>query len=110
MLKLEDINKEIELLEQAEKPSCTVCEQLAWLYIIRDTMSKRIEPQSTATTKVEDGIKLYGNTEFLQAISGKNEADVWTIIDELMSLLKSVNARVYDGVLGKIKAQKTHNY
>lgn len=41
MLKLSDINSEIQKLEQhAEKPNCTVCQQLAWLYTIRDHMTK----------------------------------------------------------------------
>ena len=50
-----------------------------------------------------DMIGSYGESDFLKAVSGKNPADVWAVMDELMDTLASVNHRVYDGVMRKIQ-------
>ena len=45
----------------------------------------------------------YGNSEFLQAVSGKKVEDAWEIMDELMDTLKVVIPKLYDGVLRQIE-------
>lgn len=40
MLKIEEINEEIEKLENCENVSYNLCEKLAILYIVRDHMHK----------------------------------------------------------------------
>ena len=46
----------------------------------------------------------YGDSDFLLAVSGKDPAKAWTVVDELMDTLSLVNRKVYDSVLRKIKS------
>lgn len=50
-----------------------------------------------------DTVGSYGNSDFLEAISGKPQDEMWAVMDDLMDTLKMVNQRVYDGVMRKIK-------
>ena len=47
-------------------------------------------------------METYGDSDFLQAVAGKDPAAVWEILDDLMDTLHVVNPRVYDGVMRKI--------
>ena len=47
-------------------------------------------------------IGLYGDSDFLHAVSGKDHAAAWSIMDELMEILRVVNPRAYESVLRKI--------
>lgn len=51
------------------------------------------------------GIDDYGDSEFLQLIKGRSEAEIWLLMDELMQTILITNPRLYDGVLRKIKEQ-----
>lgn len=44
----------------------------------------------------------YGDSDFLQAVAGKDPAATWAVMDELMETLQVVNPRAYDSVLRKI--------
>ena len=105
--------KEIEIarLEYGES-SYPAYAKLANLYTIRQQMDREKE-QATAPVSYQSAylyaqdssaIDLYGDTDFLRAIEGKNPAAVWAVIDDLMDTLHTVNPRVYDGVLRKIRA------
>lgn len=48
----------------------------------------------------------YGGSDFLQAIHGKRQRDVWEVMDELMETLAAVNPRVYDGVMRQIRQKR----
>jgi len=45
----------------------------------------------------------YGDSEFLQAIKGKNAADMWLVMDELVDTVRMLNPRIYDGVMQRIQ-------
>lgn len=95
MLNIEEINKTILDLEQHDT-TYTVCEKLAWLYIVRDHLTNQQQKQPVP-------LSVSGDSEFLQAVDGKESTEVWSIIDDLMDTLKIVNPRVYESVLRKIK-------
>lgn len=84
--------------------------KLANLYTIRDHMTKsRALPEyeidysaAAAPMQNEGTIAMYGDSEFLQSISGKDPAVIWGIIDELMDTLHIANPRVYNNVMRKI--------
>lgn len=44
----------------------------------------------------------YGDSEFLQAVSGRESSETWHIMDELMETLKIVMPKLYDGVMRQI--------
>lgn len=96
MLNPDEINKEILMLEKKDTTYAT-CERLAWLYIVRDHLTGQQQHQPTP-------LDISGDSEFLQAVDGKDSAAAWAIIDELMSTLAVVNNRVYATVLAKMQA------
>lgn len=92
---------------------------LAACYILQDHLSPR-EPvgnsdQSPAysfapppaetpqITAAPETVGEYGNSDFLQAVAGKDPATCWGVIDELMDDLSVINPRVYASVMRKIR-------
>lgn len=52
---------------------------------------------------IENTIKYNSDTEFSWAISGKNPDTVWPIIDEMMTVLRMTQPRLYNGVMQKLQ-------
>ena len=120
MLDAAEIRKEIARLEYEESDYKNYA-KLADLYVIRQQMqedeqgsrSMRLHAYSgaptpavqTAAPQAEDPqtVGSYGDSDFLRAVSGKDPAKVWLIMDELMDTLAIVNAKVYNSVMQKIK-------
>lgn len=79
---------------------------LAALYTCRKEMlgedRTQIATYSRASGPVET-LSLYGDSEFLQAVDGKDPADAWKVMDELMDTLRVVNSRVYESVMRKMR-------
>lgn len=96
MINPDKVNEEILMLERKDTTYAT-CERLAWLYIVRDHITTQQAHQPTP-------LDISGDSEFLQAVDGKDSAAAWAIIDELMSTLAVVNNRVYASVLTKMQA------
>lgn len=48
-------------------------------------------------------IGLYGDTEFLRAIAGKDEEKAWQLIDEAMAIISVQNRRLYDHIMMRLK-------
>lgn len=110
MLDPKEIDLEIARLEYGES-SYPAYAKLANLYTIRNQMERNAEPRyeqsySPAPAPVEytEPTGLYGDSEFLRAIEGKNPSDIWSIMDDLMDTLQVANPRVYNGVMRKIRA------
>lgn len=105
MLDATEIDIEIARLEYMES-SYPNYAKLADLYTIRNQMNRTNEPDPeyergfSAASNPE--IESYGETEFLHAISGKRQEDVWQVIDDLMDTLKVTNPRVYSSVIRRI--------
>lgn len=81
---------------------------LAALYTCRNEMLgfSTSQPQIASYSEVgqstPETIAQYGDSDFLRAVEGKNPADAWAVMDELMDTLRVVNARAYDGVMRKL--------
>lgn len=107
MLDAREIDSEIAKWEALES-SYPNYAKLADLYVIRREMQKQDNPESAYSMEYSfsgpQPLESYGDSEFLQAVAGKDPAAVWEIMDDLMDTLRVVNPRVYDRVMGKIKA------
>lgn len=79
------------------------CEKLATFYTILDHVKE--EPQDEYSYAAPNGIDDFGESDFLQAVKGQNEAEIWSILDELMDTILITNPRLYQGVMRKIKGQ-----
>lgn len=45
----------------------------------------------------------YGDSDFLQAVRGKDAAEAWDVMDDLMDTLRLANPRAYESVMRKIR-------
>ena len=81
------------------------CEKLATFYTVRDHMTR--EPHETVEHSYDppQGIEQYGDSDLLQAITGRETAEIMAIMDELMDAILITNPRLYQGVMRRIKGQ-----
>lgn len=94
---------------ECEESSWTNYEKLAALYTIKDHQGEQTEPQAAPvmySAAPADAVEDYGDSDFLRAVSGKDPAKVWAILDELMGTLYVLNERIYNGVMRKIEDAK----
>ena len=114
---------ETDLLEaiaecQGERnPNANTCIKLAAYYTIRrelygdpeqppdvaENATTRAHSYAAPPEQVETTIDYYSDTDFSQAIGGRQAADIWPIMDELMTVLQATNPRLYSGVMRKIE-------
>ena len=106
MLDQKEIDLEIAKWEYLES-SYENYAKLADLYTIRDHMKSEQRapvPSSFSYAAAPASVESYGDSDFLQAVSGKDPSQAWEIMDDLMDTLHTVNPRVYDGVMRKIRS------
>lgn len=113
MLDIKEIEQEIAELERAKNHSPSACMYLAALYSIRDHGSAGVQHEPIMYSQaaapipapvVSAKLDIYGNSDFLRAVDGKESNEAWDVINELMDTLKVVNPRVYDDVMRKMRA------
>lgn len=109
MLDPKEIDIEIARLEYGES-SYPAYAKLANLYTIRNQMQKQ-EPETRSYESAYSSapadpalVEAYGDSDFIAAISGLNQAEVWEIIDDLMDTLRVTNPRVYNGIMRRLRA------
>ena len=110
MLDPTEIDIEIARLEYGES-SYPAYQKLANLYTIRNQMkqSEQRQQEPTPTYSLAAAPEpaytvRYGDSEFLREIEGRDQEDVFHIMDDLMDTLQVANPRVYNGVMRKIRA------
>ena len=52
---------------------------------------------------VERVVDIGGDSEFLQAVKGKDAKKVWLIIEELMDATRALHPRMYDSIIRQIE-------
>ena len=81
---------------------------LAALYTCRDHMlgdsqpEPRIAAYAAAPAQAEP-LEQYGDSEFLRTVAGKDPAEVWGVMNELMDTLLLIRPKTYDSVMGKLE-------
>lgn len=105
---LKEIEWAIQELEK-EESSFPLYAKLASLYTVRDKMMgysvqhHQVLAYSEAAPTPET-IGLYGDSDFLRAVEGKNPAKVWTIIDDFMDSLRAVNQKAYGNLVRRLES------
>ena len=113
MITEHDLNAAIAECQGERNPNANTCIKLAAYYTIKSEMFgqpvndtyKLPEPDlpySYAPAPVAHTIDYSGDSEFADAIRGKDPDDVWPVIDELMSTVKLIQPRLYDAVMRKL--------
>ena len=104
MITLEELDEAIRDCEGSERHTYDDCIRLAALYTIKKQLYPDNIPEIRQSFRAaEDAIGDYGESEFLQIVSGKNAGGVWEVIDELMTTIEITNPRLYNGVMRKIE-------
>lgn len=102
---LKEIEWAIQELEK-EESSFSVYAKLANLYTVRNEMMGASQPQMASLPDIgipaSESLEQYGDSDFLIAVSGKDPAEAWKVMDDLMETLQVVNRRAYDGVMRKL--------
>lgn len=99
-----EIDIEIARLEYGES-SYPAYSKLADLYTIRNQMDRQDAPAAALHSAVPapESLPAYGDSDFYQAIAGKDTSAVLDILDGLMSTLSVTAPRAYSNVLRKIR-------
>ena len=105
-----DLDESIARYQGEINPSIETCRKLAaCLTVKRELFGKPEQPAGqsysfAAEPPTENPLIDYDSgTEFSAAIHGRNPADIWPIIDELVSTIQVIQPRLYDGVMRKLQ-------
>ena len=115
MITEQDLQEAIAECKGKRNPDSSTCIKLAAFLIIQEHLyGKPTEDSYTPTfpaysyaaapvDHIETTIDYQSDTEFSQAVDGRRASEIWTIIDELMEVLRVTTPRLYKGVLRKIQ-------
>ena len=117
MITKQDLLEAIAECQGVRSPNANTAVKLASFYTILDHLDEEKQPVEKPVDKpVENSFAGYslkniggtsavqyeGESEFAQAINGKDQGDVWPVLDELMSTIKLMNERLYNGVMRRL--------
>ena len=105
MITLDDLEAAIAECEGERNPNANTCIKLAAYYTILNEKQGKPPVYSYApepVSPVKETVDYYSETEFGQAIQGKDLSYVMELIDELMTVLQAVYPRLYNGVMSKL--------
>lgn len=94
MIDIDVIDSEIAALED-EETTYETCEQLAWLYVVRDHVGAREDPETVPDVP---------GTEFLEVVSGRDVRGVMRVLAEHMEAIRVVAPKEYERVIERIRA------
>jgi hypothetical protein len=101
-----DLAEAIAECEGQRNPTANTCLKLAAFYTIRNNMfPKEQEPNFySMQSKPMVNDKVEYESEFSQAIAGMDINEIIPIMDELMTTLKVLVPKLYDGVMRKLSS------
>lgn len=112
MITKQDLLEAIAECQGTRSPNANTAIKLAAFYTILDHMEEDRQSADQATDHNSfagysfanpGAVQFDGRSEFARAVNGKAQEDVWPVIDELMALVKSMNERLYNGVMRKLQ-------
>ena len=122
MIREDDLDQAIAECQAEQEPNAWTAIRLAAFYIIKGQMfgnagrlpdpdafasmargyALAAAPQTPADT-TEAEVAYTSKTDFGRAIKGKPAADIWPIIDEIMSILQTLSPQIYAAAMRKIE-------
>lgn len=110
MITKHDLLEAIAECQGTRSPNANTAIKLAAFYTILDHLENKdeappanpISPSSYSYKSSPDQIHYAGESEFAKAIDGRDQLEVLPVIDELMTTIKVLNSRLYDGVMRKL--------
>ncbi len=111
MITKQDLLEAIAECQGTRSPNANTAIKLAAFYTILDHLNdSTVNKEETQSEQISlanysfagDTVIYNGTSDFAKIINGKSQADVWPIIDELMSTVQVMNPRLYNGVIKKL--------
>ena len=102
MVDLDIINGTIAEWE-AKDLTFLVVERLAWLYIVRDNALMRVKDETGEEPVIMPAVAMSSGSEFMEACSKADPVKMWNILDETMDAVKTLQPRLYEAVLRKLR-------
>lgn len=110
MITEQDLQAAIAECQAASNPNSNTCIKLAAFYTIKEHMfpksqlaEENLNYSYASSVNEVDEVTYKSDTEFSQAIHGKKQDYVLSVIDELMETLSVLNPRLYASVLRKLR-------
>lgn len=106
MITKRDLDEAILECEGKRNPDSNTCVKLAAFYTIRNHMfptEEAVQPERGYSYSAGGDIEYSSDSEFAQAIQGKTQEEVFSILDELMETVKVLNPRLYAGVMRRLQ-------
>lgn len=113
MITEKDLQEAIAECQGERSPNANTCIKLAAFYTIKREMFGEAEQvkslvpaysfASEPEREIETTIDYYSDTEFARLVDGRKAAEIWPIMDELMTTLQAVYPRLYDGVMRQLE-------
>lgn len=100
MINIEELDKAILDLESHDT-TYSVCEKLAWLYIVRDHVTGNTTPVAREKVSVQQ------ESEFFHAVNGKDIVEVLNILDEHMNVVSILMPKEYEELIKQLYALET---
>lgn len=105
MITERDLQEAIAECKGQRNPTAQTCIKLAAFYILQDHLYPAEMPSysyAPPPEPIENTIDYQSDTEFGQAVNGRDPAEVWPVIDELMTATYVYNKPLYDATLRKL--------
>ena len=114
MITRQDLDAAIAECQGKRNPDSNTCIKLAAFYTIRNEMfpaqlsETSASPQeptysyaSAPDKKDNTYIVINSDTEFAHLVDGRRQDEVWPVMDELMTTIRTIYPRLYDAVMAK---------
>ena len=110
MITRQDLDAAIAECQGKRNPDSSTCIKLAAFLTIRNEMFPAVqqaqpEPSysySAAPDKNDDRyVVINSDSEFAQLVDGRRQDEVWPVMDELMTTIRTIYPRLYDAVMAK---------
>lgn len=102
MITVDDLKAAIAECQGERNPNANTCMKLAAYYTILNEIQGKPAMEYSSAPAPPETVDYYSETEFGQAIQGKNMNQVLALVDELMTTVEVINRRLYLGVMRRL--------
>ena len=111
MITKHDLDSAIAECQGKRNPDSNTCIKLAAFYTIKREMfgeEKDAEPLPTysfaPSPEPTVGIDYPGESEFARAIDGREQQDIWPVVDEFVEAVQTLMPRLYNAFMQKLQS------
>ena len=104
-----DLDEAIAVCQGERNPNVNTCIKLAAYLTLKRELFGKEEPEQSYSfaagpvDTVSHTIDYNSDTEFSQAISGRNADDIWPIIDDMVTTVQVMYPKLYEAVMRQLR-------